>query len=234
MMAKEKILIVEDEENISKLIEYNLKNAGFAGTVAPSGEDAVRLFEKNQYDLVLLDVMLPGIDGHEVCRKLKRSEKNASTPVIMLTAKGEEIDRIVGLELGADDYMTKPFSPRELVLRIKAVLKRTKPAEAETAPADVILFDKIRIDLPRHKVFVEDKEIDLTMIEFNLLLTLIRRKGRVQTRETLLNDVWGIDKDIFSRTIDTHMRNLRKKMGKMQKYIRTIRGMGYKFEEEER
>ena len=231
-MDKWKILIVEDEENIARLIEYNLKNSGLGGTIAPSGEEALRLLEKNTYDLALLDVMLPGIDGYEVCRRIRQGGKNPGMPVIMLTAKGEEIDRIVGLELGADDYLTKPFSPRELVLRIQAVLKRSKPGETGDTPKDVILFDKIRIDIPRHKVYVEEKETDLTLIEFNLLLTLIRRKGRVQTRETLLNDVWGIDKDIFSRTIDTHMRNHRKKMGKMQKYIHTIRGMGYKFEDE--
>lgn len=230
-MIKQKILVVEDEENISKLIEYNLKNAGFSFTAAFSGEDALQLLGSNQYDLVLLDVMLPGIDGYEVCRKIKNTGKNSETPVIMLTAKGEEVDRIVGLELGADDYMTKPFSPRELVLRIKSVLKRNKPAENGAPSADTIVFDKILIDLPRHKVFIDGKETDLTLIEFNLLLTLVRRKGRVQTREMLLSDVWGIDKDIFSRTIDTHMRNLRKKMGKMSKYLHTVRGMGYKFEE---
>lgn len=231
-MNKWKILIVEDEKNIASLIEYNLKNAGLSGTIAPSGEEALTLLGKNAYDLALLDVMLPGIDGYEVCRRIRQSEKNPGMPVIMLTAKAEEIDRIVGLELGADDYLTKPFSPRELVLRIKAVLKRSKPEEAAETQKDIILFDRIKIDIPRHKVYVEEKEIELTLIEFNLLLTLVRRKGRVQTREMLLNDVWGIDKDIFSRTIDTHMRNLRKKMGKMQKYIHTIRGMGYKFEDE--
>jgi two-component system, OmpR family, phosphate regulon response regulator PhoB len=231
-MAKQKILIVEDEENISTLIDYNLRNSGFICAVAPNGEDALQKLGKSKFDLAILDVMLPGIDGYEVCRKIKKDPKISDMPILMLTAKGEEIDKIVGFELGADDYMTKPFSPRELVLRIKAILKRKYPSETEPELKDIVTVDQIKIDLPRHKVFVDEKEIELTLLEFNLLLTLIRRRGRVQTRDTLLSDVWGIDSDIYSRTIDTHMRNLRKKLGKMQKYIHTVRGMGYKFEEE--
>lgn len=226
-----RILAVEDDESIAKLISYNLKNNGWEPKVCPSGETGLEEAKRNTFDLILLDVMLPGIDGYEVCRQVRRTEKNARTPVIFLSARGEEVDKVVGFELGADDYITKPFSPRELILRIKAILGRKNHDSNGGEMADTVQIDRIRIDIPRHQVSVEDKPVALTLMEFKLLLTLIRRKGRVQTREVLLNDVWGIDKDIYSRTVDTHIRNLRRKMGKMGDHIETIRGVGYRFQE---
>jgi two-component system phosphate regulon response regulator PhoB len=182
-------------------------------------------------DLILLDVMLPKMDGLEVCKRLRRDQRWQNIPVIMLTARGEEIDRIVGLELGADDYMVKPFSPRELLLRIKGILRRgiSKPESSK----DIIEAEKIKIDLARHKVFVDEKEILLTSMEFKLLKTLVERQGRVQTRDQLLNDVWDLDSSITTRTIDTHVKRLRQKLGKHGDLIETVRGHGYRFSEDE-
>lgn len=227
---KEKILIVEDEKNISKLIKYNLDKADYYCAIVSTGEKALDALKREIFDLVILDIMLPGIDGLEVCREIKQQEKLKSIPVIMLTAKGEEVDRIVGLELGADDYMTKPFSPRELVLRIKAILKRGKP---EPGKKELLSADDITIDIPKHKVTVNNKVIDLTQMEFKLLVTLIERRGRVQTRDRLLSDVWSIDTGVDTRTIDTHIKRLREKLGRPGRLIETVRGLGYKLKEED-
>ena len=223
---KEKILIVEDESNIAKLVKYNLEKAGFKCSVRDTGELALEYVKKNVVDLMLLDIMLPGIDGLEVCKQIKQTESLARIPIVMLTAKGEEIDRIVGFELGADDYIVKPFSPRELVLRIKAILKRGIDKGEEEA---LIVAGKITIDIPRHQVLVGKKEIEMTPMEFNLLLTLIQRRGRVQSREHLLNDVWDISSDVTTRTVDTHIKRLREKLGSYGDQIKTVRGFGYKF-----
>ncbi len=228
-MSKYRILIVEDDENISRLIEYNLKGAGFDCYVAFSGEDALESLSREDFDLVILDLMLPGIDGVQVCKTIRKSAGICDTPVIMLTAKGHEVDRIIGFEAGADDYVVKPFSPRELVLRVKAILSR---ANSSNKGKDVLEFNGIKIDLEGHRVFVEGKEVRLTKIEFNLLTTLFERRGRVQSRDRLLDEIWDISADVTTRTVDTHIKRLRKKLGKAGRFIETVRGIGYRFSEE--
>lgn len=229
-MPKEKILIVEDEKNIAKLVRYNLERFDYDCTVAKTGEDALSILEKQPFDLIILDIMLPGMDGFEVCRKIKEADKLKNIPIIILTAKSEEVDRIVGLELGADDYVTKPFSPRELLLRVKAILRRGKDKESKK---DLIRIEDIIVNIPNHKVTVKGKEVDLTKMEFDLLTTLMQRRGRVQTRDRLLSDVWGLDSMIDTRTVDTHIKRLREKLGKAGNLIDTVRGIGYKFKEED-
>ena len=220
------VLVVEDEKDILDLIEYNLEKAGFEVLTAVNGSEALRLIQQKRPDLVVLDLMLPGMDGKEVCLRLRREEETKQIPVIMLTAKAEEIDRIVGFEIGADDYMTKPFSPRELILRIKAVLRRTLK---EPAPSRRMSFPGLVIDQERHQVEVEGREVALTATEFKLLSHLASRAGRVQTRDMLLDQVWGYPYEGYARTIDTHVRRLRKKLGPKKDLIETIRGVGYRF-----
>ncbi len=229
-MSKKKILIVEDDHNLSQLIIYNLEKSGFHCFSAHDAESGLDLLAKNEMDLVVLDIMLPGMDGFECCKKIKQNPKQHHVPVIMLTAKNEEIDRIVGFELGADDYVAKPFSTRELILRVKAVLKRAKRPDAE---GEVLSIEDLSIDIPRHRVTVKKKEVVFTHMEFKLLLTLVQRKGRVQSRDQLLEDVWDIESDVTTRTVDTHIRHLRQKLGEMGKLIETIRGLGYRIYEEE-
>lgn len=229
-MAKEKILIVEDDKHISKLVKYNLEKADYSCRVADDGEEALDLLKKEFFDLVVLDIMLPKMDGFEVCRVLKQNPKLKDVPVLMLTAKGEEVDRVVGLELGADDYVVKPFSPRELVLRIKAILKRGKIA---LCAKDVIRRGPLTMDIPRHKVTVDGKEIVLAPIEFKLLVTLIERNGRIQSRDRLLSDVWDIHSGVLTRTVDTHIKRLRQKLGRAGDMIETIRGLGYRCREDD-
>ncbi len=227
---KERILIIEDDKHISKLVKFNLEKANYECDIFSTGEKALEALDSRPIDLILLDIMLPGMDGYEICRAIKEKEKLKNIPIIMLTAKGEEVDRIVGLELGADDYIVKPFSPRELVLRVKAILKRGK---AEDIKKDVLMAGDVSIDIPKHRVTVKDKSLELTQMEFNLLVTLIERRGRVQTRERLLSDVWNMDTNIDTRTIDTHIKRLREKLGKSGRSIETVRGLGYKFKEED-
>jgi len=229
-MSKENILIIEDDKHISKLVKYNLEKTGYDCTIVEDGEKALDVLSKQGIDLILLDIMLPEMDGFEVCRLIKQDTKLKNIPIIMLTAKGEEVDRIVGLELGADDYVVKPFSPRELMLRIKAILKRGKEEEL---PKDIIKRGTLVIDVLKHRVMVNNKEIELTPIEFKLLVTLIERKGRVQSRNRLLTDVWGIDAEIYTRTVDTHVKRLREKLGKVGDLLETVRGLGYRFKEED-
>jgi two-component system, OmpR family, phosphate regulon response regulator PhoB len=226
-MAKEKILIIEDDKDISRLVQYNLEKAGFVCAAVFSGENALEALKTRMFHLLILDVMLPGVDGLEVCRLVRQNTRTKNTPIIMLTAKGEEVDKVVGLELGADDYVVKPFSPRELVLRVKAILRRGKPADdqKETLEAGLLVVDR-----PRHQVTVSGKEVELTPMEFKLLVTLMERSGRVQTREALLDDVWGMNAvDVFTRTVDTHIKRLREKLGKAGKEIETVTGLGYRF-----
>ncbi len=227
-MSKENILIVEDDKNISKLIKYNLDQEGFRCMASFSGEDALKILDKEPVDLIMLDIMLPGVDGLEVCRRVKQDKKLSNIPIIMLTAKGEEVDKIVGFELGADDYIVKPFSPRELNLRVKAVLKRMKPAGVEK---DLLKAGKLTVDLSRHKVSIDKKEVELTNMEFKLLVILIQRRGRVQSRDRLLEDVWGMASVVTTRTVDTHIKRLREKLGKTGDSIETVRGVGYRFSE---
>ena len=223
------ILIVEDEELIANLVKYNLDKAGFRTTITNNGEDAIVILNKKPVDLVVLDIMLPEMNGLEVCRRIKRNERIASVPIIMLSAKGEETDRIKGFELGAHDYVVKPFSPRELVLRVKAVLNYGKSNEKVS---NILATDNLEINISKHKVTVYRKEINLTSMEFKLLSILMKRKGIVQDRDILLQDVWDVDADVTTRTVDTHIKCLRRKLGKMGGFIETVRGRGYRFREE--
>jgi len=227
---KERVLIVEDDKHISKLVKFNLEKANYECAIAATGEKALEALDDRPVDLIILDIMLPGMDGFGICRAIKEKEKLKNIPIIMLTAKGEEVDRIVGLELGADDYIVKPFSPRELVLRVKAILKRGKVEEAKK---DILAAGDIIVDIPKHKVTVKAKPVELTQMEFRLLVTLMERRSRVQTRERLLSDVWDMGTGVDTRTIDTHVKRLREKLGKSGSLIETIRGLGYKFKEED-
>ncbi|MST95217.1 MAG: response regulator transcription factor [Pedosphaera sp.] len=223
-----KILVVDDEPDALELVEFNLKAAGYEVVTAADGEEGLKMARTASPALILLDVMLPEIDGMEVCKLLKRDPATAAIPIIMLTAKGAEIDRVLGLELGADDYVTKPFSPRELVLRVKGLLRRGRPTEEK---ADRIVLGDLQIDIPRHEVRIQGKRVELTATEFKLLTVLAQRKGRVQSRDKLLQDVWEYDNLIDTRTVDTHMRRLREKMGRAAKYLDTVRGVGYRLVE---
>ncbi|MBU2044996.1 MAG: response regulator transcription factor [Candidatus Omnitrophica bacterium] len=228
-MSGNRILIVEDDKPISQLVKYNLEKAGFSCLTAISGEEAIEILDKQAVDLIILDIMLPKIDGFETCKLIKEDKRLSSIPIVMLTAKGEEVDKVVGFELGADDYIVKPFSPRELTLRIKAILRRRRIKEEVK---NIFTADRLTIDLSRHKVILDKKEVVLTQMEFKLLVKLIQRKGRVQSRDSLLEEVWDIAADVTTRTIDTHIKRLRQKLGKAGKLIETIRGVGYRFSEE--
>ena len=224
--VRPKILIVDDEPEAVELVEFNLKQAGFDILTAAEGAEALKKARVALPNLIVLDLMLPEIDGLEVCKMLRRDPATAAIPIVMVTAKAAEIDRILGLELGADDYITKPFSPRELVLRIKNILQRGRPTSQ--AP-DTHKFGDLVIDSPRHLVSWRGKKIDLTATEFRLLTILAQRRGRVQSREQLLRDVWEYNNLIDTRTVDTHMRRLREKLGPASKYLDTVRGVGYRF-----
>ena len=226
-MAKEKILIVEDEKDIIEMIEYNLKKEGYETRSVLSGEEAISSAKKERPDLVILDLMLPGIDGFDVCRSLKNNDVTARIPIIMLTAKSQEADKVAGLELGSDDYMTKPFSPRELIARIKAVLRRQDPVIVQK----VIKKGIIRIDSVRHQVLVGSEEVQLTHTEFKLLEFMAQRPGVVLSRDRLLDGVFGYDSEVYDRTVDAHIKSLRKKLRSARDYIETIRGSGYRFRE---
>ena len=225
---KPKILVVDDEPDAVELIEFNLKSADYKVATADDGSEALRKARSFSPDLILLDWMLPQMDGLEVCKLLRRDPQTATIPIIMLTAKASEIDRVLGLEMGADDYLTKPFSPRELLLRIKNQLKHRL---GEEPGAQTLQCGGIVVDISRHLVTVDGRHIDLTATEFKLLTTLLERRGRVQTREQLLKDVWEYDSGIDSRTVDTHMRRLRKKLGRSARCLDTIRGVGYRLTE---
>ena len=221
------VLIVEDERDLADLIAFNLEKDGYKTVIASDGVEGLEAANRFLPELVLLDLMLPGMLGTEVCKCLKRSERTSRIPVIMLTAKGEEIDKVVGFEVGADDYVVKPFSTRELLLRVKAVLRRVA-TEAVASP--VIKVGAITIDTERHLVMVKDDEISFTTTEFKLLYTLVKRLGRVQSRDVLLRDVWGYNFVEDTRTVDTHITRLRTKMGEAGEMIKTVRGFGYKLE----
>jgi two-component system phosphate regulon response regulator PhoB len=222
-----RILVIEDEADIQQVLDYNLREKGHKVFIAGNGEEGLKLAREKRPDLVLLDLMLPGMPGTEVCKALKSDPTTKSVQVVMLTAKGEEIDRVVGFELGADDYVVKPFSVRELMLRIQAILRRSQ-GEQESAQR-AFQFGKLRVDREAHRVWADDVELELTALEFKLLVTLYDRRNRVQTRAALLSDVWGIDADITTRTVDTHVKRLREKLGEAGNYIETVRGVGYRF-----
>jgi len=221
------ILVLEDEPDIRKTLEYNLSREGYKVISAASIEQAKTFIKSDTFSLFLLDLMLPDGSGLDLCKKLKGNSETESVPIIILTAKDDEIDKIVGLELGADDYVTKPFSVRELILRIKSVLKRG------TLKKDIVEIERqfggMKINPDSHEVFIDSEEISLTALEFRLLKELVDKRGRVQSRDQLLTEVWGYSAEVTTRTVDTHIKRLREKLGSMGKYIQTIRGIGYKF-----
>lgn len=226
--VRSKILVVDDEPEAVELVEFNLKQAGYEVITAMDGAEALVKSRAKTPNLIVLDLMLPEMSGLEVCKTLRRDPATAGIPIIMLTAKAAEIDRVLGLELGADDYLTKPFSPRELVLRIKKILARGPAAPANQ---DTLRFGDLLIDIPRHSLTVRGKSIDLTATEFRLLTLLAQRRGRVQSRDQLLRDVWEYNNLVDTRTVDTHMRRLREKLGAAAKHLDTVRGVGYRFVE---
>jgi len=219
------ILVVDDERDLVSLLDFNLRQAGFETTLAHNGEQALQAARRRLPDLALLDLMLPDIAGTEVCRQFKSDPRTKAMPVIMLTAKGEELDRVVGFELGADDYVVKPFSMRELVLRVKAVLRRAAQKGGDRPRSEL---GAIRLDVDAHRCFIQGAEIELTPLEFRLLATLMSRAGRVQSRERLLTDVWEMSSELETRTVDTHVKRLREKMGAARDLLETVRGVGYR------
>ena len=228
-MAEEKILVVDDEEHIQELIKFNLEKSGYKVISADNGIDAIKLAKEQLPQLMLLDLMLPGMDGLDVCKEIRKDSNMLNMPIIMITAKGEEIDKIIGLELGADDYITKPFSVRELLARIKALLRRSNIQIVETT----FKVGNLAIDFGKHEVIKSEIKIDLTLKEFELLQILIKNKGRVMTRDFLLDKIWGYEYLGETRTVDVHIRHLRQKIEDDDKnpvYIQTIRGIGYRFD----
>ncbi len=223
------ILLIEDEPDILDVVRYNLEQAGYGILAAGDGEEGLALAMSEIPDLVVLDLMLPGLDGIDVCKALREGEQTRDIPVLMLTARRDEVDRVRGLELGADDYVVKPFSPRELVLRVRAILRRSSDATAD----ERIRIGPLNIDLAEYRAWLDDEPLLLTATEFKLLTTLIDRQGRVQSREALLNDVWGYDYAGYGRTVDTHIRRLREKLGQHDQMIETVRGVGYRFSSKE-
>jgi two-component system phosphate regulon response regulator PhoB len=225
-----RILVVEDEKDLQEVLAYNLRQAGHSAIVVGSGREALIAVPEHRPDLVLLDLMLPDVSGVEICRKLKSEPGTREVPIVMVTAKGDEVDRVVGFELGADDYVVKPYSLRELLLRVDAVLRRTSPTSPPgTSARGAMLFGKLRVDRDAHRVWVEDEEVTLTALELRLLSTLLERRGRVQSRPALLDDVWGMSGEVTTRTVDTHVKRLREKLGSAGLYIETVRGVGYRF-----
>jgi two-component system phosphate regulon response regulator PhoB len=225
---RERILLVDDESEIVELLEYNLRQAGYTVVTARDGASALAEIRRRRPDIILLDLMLPDIAGTEICRRLRRDPSTQTIPVIMITARGEEIDRVVGFEIGADDYIVKPFSPRELVLRIGAVLRRTSTGSEKPASGEHFRIGTLEIDAPHHRVTVDEQEVPLTALEFKLLYDLVSRPGRVQTRDSLLERVWGYAPGVETRTVDTHVKRLREKLGSARDYIETVRGVGYR------
>ena len=221
-----KVFIVEDEPDLRDTLKYNLENEGFSVEAFSNGEDFLSSVDKNKPNLVILDLMLPGVSGLDVCRELRSNDNNDGIGIVMLTAKSEEIDRIVGFELGADDYVTKPFSVRELILRVKVLLKKRTD---DIANEQILEFGPILMNLEAHEVSIDGKIVNLTALEFKLLKHLLKRKGRVQTRDQLLGDVWGYSSEVTTRTVDTHIKRLREKLGEPGDLIQTIRGVGYRF-----
>ncbi len=224
----DRILIVDDEPDLLELVRVNLDQAGYAIETATSGRDALAAVRRSPPDLIVLDLMLPDLSGTEVCRRIRSDPTLATIPVIMLTAKAAEVDRVVGFEVGADDYVTKPFSIRELSLRVAAVLRR-RQSRAESS--ELYSCGPIRLDTTRHRCFVDEVEVALTAKEFGLLCELMQRAGRVVTRDDLLEYVWGRDVTVSSRTVDTHLKRLREKLGSGGSMIETVRGVGYRFAE---
>ena len=227
-MPKARILIIEDEKDIVELISYNLEREGFSVTAASAGEEALELLRKDLPDLIVLDLMLTGMDGLEFCRLVKQESKTKNIPIIMLTAKSEESDVVVGLQLGADDYITKPFSPKVLLARIKTALRRLSD---KSIADEVRKIGDLEINLPKHRVLFQNHSIELTTIEFNILEFLSRHPGRVFSRDQIMDKVWKDGRFIVDRAVDVHIRGLRKKLGKEADFIETVRGVGYRFKD---
>lgn len=227
-----RILIVEDEEDLLTTLEYNLKHEAYQVYPFQSGEEGLEwAIQQGPPDLAILDIMLPGMSGIEVCHRLRSHERTKNTPVLFLSAKGEDIDRVVGFELGADDYVVKPFNVRELLLRIRAILRRSG-MQAQQQDDSLVQFDLLRMDRKRHQVWIAEQEILLTSMEFKLLDLLLTQKGRVQSRDTLLAKVWNVHNTaIQTRTVDVHVKRLREKLGAMGEAIETVRNIGYRFRE---
>jgi len=228
------VLLIEDERDLAELVAHNLEREGYQSVIAANGPQGLEMARERNPDLVLLDLMLPGLPGSEVCKALKQQESTAQIPVIMVSARGEETDRVAGFELGAEDYVVKPFSTRELVLRVKAVLRRFVPEEEPTSLASgtprALTVGTVTIDTDRHLVSVDGRPVAFTLTEFKLLQLLAGRPGRVQSRDVLMRDVWGYDHIEDTRTVDTHMTRLRNKLGEAGEMIKTVRGFGYKLE----
>jgi two-component system phosphate regulon response regulator PhoB len=220
------ILLVDDERDLLSVLEFNLRAAGFETSLASSGEEALAQLRRRVPDLVVLDLMLPDVSGTEICRRIKADPRTQAVPVVMLTAKSEEVDRVVGFELGADDYVTKPFSVRELVLRVRALLRRSGAPHAADRPPEGV--GPVRVDVDQHRAFVDGTEVSLTPLEFRLLTTFMSRLGRVQSREQLLADVWEMSSELETRTVDTHVKRLREKLGPARELLETVRGVGYR------
>ena len=222
----ESVLVVDDEPDIVEIVQYNLEKAGYTVFTAEDGTTALKFARETALSLIVLDLMLPGLEGTDVCRILKQDERTRNIPILMLTAKGEETDRVVGLELGADDYVVKPFSPKELVLRINAILRRT---QGHTAVSGMIHIGPLSLDIEGHTFLVNEIPVSLTATEFKLITTLYGRRGRVQSRNELLDVVWGYDYMGYGRTVDAHVKRLREKLGDASTLIETVRGVGYRF-----
>ena len=222
------ILVIEDEPDIRRNLEYNLGREGFKASSVGSLDEANEKLKSKKFDLILLDLMLPDGSGLDLCKKIKSNSETEATPIIILTAKDDEVDKVVGFELGADDYVTKPFSVRELILRVKAILKRSDTKTKEVVEVER-QFGDLKIDVDSHEVHVDSQLIELTALEFRLLKELVDKRGRVQSRDQLLSEVWGYNAEVTTRTVDTHIKRLREKLGSMGRYVQTIRGVGYKF-----
>ncbi|MBP6628337.1 MAG: response regulator transcription factor [Kofleriaceae bacterium] len=224
------VLVIEDEVDLATTIEFNLRGEGYQVRVAHTGQGGLdQALAEPVPDAIILDLMLPDLSGTEVCRRLREQERTREVPIVMCTAKGAEIDRVVGFEVGADDYIVKPFSVRELMLRVRALLRRSQRAEADP---ELLRFGRLRVDREAHRAWLDDEEITLTALEFRLLTAFLTRRGRVQTREALLSEVWGIEADVTTRTVDTHVKRLREKLGEAGAYIETLRGVGYRFRDQ--
>lgn len=222
------VLIVDDESDLASLVEFNLQKAGLETAVAHTGEQGLALASQRVPDVVLLDLMLPDISGKEICRRLRADPRTRAVPVVMLTARGEEHDRVEGFEVGADDYVTKPFSPRELVLRVKAILRRVPPAAAGVR----LQLGALSLDTGLHRAWVGEEPLDLTALEFKLLRHFLAEPGRVQSRERLLSEVWGLSSALETRTVDTHVMRLRDKLGTSRESLETVRGVGYRLSDQ--
>jgi two-component system, OmpR family, alkaline phosphatase synthesis response regulator PhoP len=226
---KEKILVVDDEKDILELIDYNLTKNGYRVKTVPSGEEALELIKENDYDLIILDLMLPGVDGFDICKIIKADKQKANIPIVMVTAKADEADKVAGLEIGADHYVTKPFSPRELLAIVKATLRR-KPAKHEEEKP-VIERGDLMIHVGRHEVILKNKPVELTHLEFRILLALAKKPGWVMTRYQIVDATRGEGVSVTDRSVDVHIVSLRKKLGEANEFIETVRGVGYKFKE---